>query len=67
MLLEREAVIDAHNNDGKTALYFAIGREKGYTHALQSLPELGADINVVTGENLVKLCNECLSSTERFA
>jgi hypothetical protein len=59
-LLEREAVIDAHNNDGKTALYFAIGREKVYTHALRLLSELGADVNVVTGENLVKPYKESL-------
>lgn len=50
MLLERGAVIDARDNDGMSGLYFAIERETENTHALQLLPELGTDVNVVTGE-----------------
>ena len=45
MLLEREAVIDAQNDLGDTALHSAI-RYYGHTHAVQFLLEHGADINV---------------------
>ena len=50
MSLERGAVIDARDNDGMSELYFAIERETENTDALQLLPELGTDVNVVTGE-----------------